>query len=409
MRRSGPIRLVLGAGAVALAVLGTTLGTAGAVSSESRPLGEIRGADVGPVIRGEYIVVLKKKRPEAGSGISTAEDVRSRARGLAGRYDGSLRRTYSAALQGFSVRMTEAKARRLAADPAVAYVEPDRVEYGDDVQTDPVWGLDRVDQRDLPLDKRYEYTRTAGNVTAYVVDSGVRIGHQDFEGRASYGYNFVDDNTTASDCHGHGTHVAGTIGGRAHGVAKKVRIVAVKVLNCQNSGTTANVLAGYDWVVRNAKRPAVANVSIGGSPAAAKDAGVRAMVQAGITVAVSAGNKDTDACTQSPAREPSVITVAATARDDRRSTFSNHGSCVDVFAPGTSIVSTGHGSNTATATMSGTSMATPHVTAVAALHLAGDPGATPAKVTDALLGAASRGKVTGPGAGSPNRLVYSGF
>ncbi|WP_240958454.1 S8 family peptidase [Streptomyces barkulensis] len=426
-------RIAVGAVLAALVLTGTTAAAASAASPgpEPAPLGEVRGADAPGALDGEYIVVLKETGDRA-RGLRTAGGVRDRAERLTGTFGGEAERTYSSALKGFSLKATEKQARRLAADPSVAYVEANRVERGDvlpqapdlprapgpskgpDVsgtllQADPGWGLDRIDQRDLPLDASYGYGATAPNVTAYVVDSGINIAHEDFGGRASYGYNFVDGNRTASDCHGHGTHVAGILGGETYGVAKSVKLVAVKVLNCQNSGTTEGVLAGYDWVAENATGPAVANVSIGGLASDAKDAAVRKMVEAGITVVVSAGNKATDACTQSPAREPSVITVAATARDDSRPSWSNHGDCVDVFAPGASVPSAGIGSRTAERTMSGTSMSAPHVAGAAALHVSKNPEATPAAVTRALLDASSPGRVTGPGEGSPNRLLYSRF
>lgn len=394
--------MVWGAGAVSAAVLAVfALAPGDAVAVEPDPLGTIRNAAAGgPVVQDEYIVVMKDRGKEP------AAKVRNRAKDLAKEHGGALDRTYTSALEGFSVKASEKQARKLAADPAVDYVEPNRVERGDGTQVDPVWGLDRVDQRALPLNSTYDYTSTASNVTAYVVDSGVRVQHSEFSGRARYGYNFVDDNTTAADCHGHGTHVAGTLGSNTYGVAKRVRIVAVKVLNCDNLGTTANVLAGYDWVARNAVKPAVANVSIGGSASDAKDAALREMVDAGITVAVSAGNSAKDACTQSPAREPSVITVAATTSADARASWSNHGSCVDVFAPGSSIVSTGHTSDTAWTTRSGTSMAAPHVTGAAAIYLSTHTSAQPAEVAAAVLDASTNG-VLADVQGSPNKLVYS--
>ncbi|WP_308119529.1 S8 family peptidase [Streptomyces sp. JJ38] len=395
------IRMGRGAGAASaalLAVVTLTAGSAGAVEPE--PLGTIRDAGVGPVVRGEYIVVMEDR------GAEPAAEVRERAEDLAREHGARLDHTYTDTVEGFSVLASERTARRLAADPAVAYVEPNRLERGDGTQVDPAWGLDRVDQRELPLSASYTYDTTASNVTAYVIDSGIRISHDDFGGRASYGYNFVDDNTVASDCHGHGTHVAGTLGGSSFGVAKGVELVAVKVLNCDNLGTTADVLAGYDWVAQNATLPAVANVSIGGSASATKDAAVREMVEAGITVAVSAGNSDQDACTRSPAREPSVITVAASTWTDARTSWSNWGSCVDVLAPGSSIASASHSSDTGTATKSGTSMSAPHVTGAAALYLADHPAASPATVTTALLDAATTGVLTDL-AGSPDRLVYS--
>ncbi|MCX2968266.1 MULTISPECIES: S8 family peptidase [Streptomyces] len=385
-------------GAVVVAVLAGTVG--GAAAGEPEPLGTVRGADRGPVVAGEYIVVMDERRTTG------AAQVRDRARQLTRAHGGAVERTYTSALRGFAVRATERQARRLAADPAVAFVEPNRLERGDGTQTDPGWHLDRVDQRRLPLDDAYTYDTTATGVTAYVVDSGIRVGHREFGGRARYGYNFVDGTTTASDCHGHGTHVAAGLGGATHGVAKGVRLVAVKVLNCDNLGTTANVLAGYDWVARNAQRPAVANVSIGGSASDAKDAAVRAMVGAGVTVAVSAGNSNAPACGQSPAREPSVLTVAATSRDDARAAYSNHGSCVDLFAPGDAVVSAGHTSDTATATRSGTSMAAPQVAGAAALVLARQPLASPGRVAATLTSRATTGAVTGR-SGAPDRLLYT--
>ncbi|GAA2425168.1 hypothetical protein GCM10010405_04660 [Streptomyces macrosporus] len=400
----------MGAAVAALVLAGTTVATAGAATPDpdTAPLGVVRGAGAPNALDGRYIVVLKDSGTAART-LKAPGDVREKAEELTDAFGGEAARTYASAFKGFSLRATEKQARRLAAHPAVAYVEADRVERGDDIQSAPTWGLDRIDQLDLPLDAGYTYDATAPNVTAYIVDSGINIAHRDFEGRASYGWNFVDGTRTASDCHGHGTHVAGTVGGETHGVAKDVKLVAVKVLNCENSGSTEGVLAGYDWVVKNAVKPAVANVSIGGAASAAKDAAVKKMIEAGITVAVSAGNKGVDACTQSPAREPSVITVAATARDDSKPSWSNHGTCVDLFAPGSSVLSTGIDSTTATKTMSGTSMAAPHVTGAAALYVSEHPTATPAQVTRALLDAAGTGRVTGPGEGSPNRLLHSRF
>nr|WP_155073445.1 S8 family peptidase [Streptomyces taklimakanensis] len=402
----------------ALVLTGTTAATAGAATpGPEAPLGTVRGADASNAVDGEYIVVLKDSGTTART-LRAPDDVREKAEELTESLGGEARRTYATALKGFSVEATEKQARRLAAHPDVAYVEANRVERGDDLpagqgtedaQADPTWGLDRVDQRNLPLDGRYEYDTEASNVTAYIIDSGINIAHRDFQGRASYGYNFVDGTRTASDCHGHGTHVAGTVGSATHGVAKGVRLVAVKVLDCRNSGTTEGVLAGYDWVARNAVRPAVANVSIGGSASDAKDAAVRKMVQAGITVTASAGNKSTLACDQSPAREPSVLTVAATTWEDARASWSNHGSCVDIFAPGSSVLSLGIDSKTATRTMSGTSMAAPHATGAAALYLSEKPEASPAEVRGVLKLLATIGRVTDAGVGSPNRLLFTNF
>ncbi|MFD7130196.1 S8 family serine peptidase [Streptomyces sp. NPDC059894] len=365
-------------------------------ASEPVPLGVVRGADNPRGIDGSYIVVLKKDAPSARKG---------KAGQLTGKFGGKVHRTFSATLNGFTLEATATQARQLAADPSVAFVEQNSVEYADTTQSSPTWGLDRVDQANLPLSGSYTYSTKASNVTAYVIDSGIRITHGNFGGRAGYGYDFVDDDSVADDCNGHGTHTAGTVGSSTYGVAKGVKLVAVRVLDCSGSGTTANVIAGYEWVATHAQLPAVANVSIGGSTSTAKDAAVAGMVDAGVTVAVSAGNNAVDACDQSPAREPSVITVASTTNADARSSFSNYGTCVDIFAPGSSITSLGYTSDTATAVKSGTSMATPHVTGAAALYLATHPSASPATVTAAIKSAATSGVVTNAQTGSPNLLL----
>jgi subtilisin family serine protease len=388
----------------------------------------IRGADAPGAIGGAYVVVLKEK----GAGAAGAPALRSHAsvRGLAkglldhaGAGSAHVGRTYSAALKGFSVTATPAQARALAADPAVAYVTQNAVESADgttgaagdpvwldQTQPGPDWGLDRVDQRELPLDQRFVYDTDAGaGVTAYVVDSGVRITHEEFGGRASYGHDFVDDDDVADDCNGHGTHVAGTVAGRTYGLAKAADVVAVRVLGCDNRGTTADVLAGYDWVAQHAQLPAVANVSIGGDASQVKDDAVRGMVEAGVSVVVSAGNDGWDACLQSPAREPDVITVAATTSTDTRVDWSNYGTCVDVFAPGVGILSAGIGSDTDTAVLSGTSMAAPHVTGAAALYLGDHPTVAPARVAEQMADATTHGVVRDAGAGSPDSLLYSRF
>lgn len=400
-KRSGKTSRAVLAGAAALVLLGGTGVAAGAIelAGPGEELGQVRNADAPGAIDGEYIVVMEDYAPS----------VRTLADGLIERTGARVKRTFGSALKGFAVTADEREARRLAAEPAVAFVEPNRVERGDGTQTDPTWGLDRVDERRLPLSESYTYDTTASNVNAYIVDSGIRMGHDEFGGRAESGHDFVDDDATAEDCHGHGTHIAGTVGGRTYGVAKAVDLVAVRVLNCENRGTTADVLAGYDWVAKNAVAPAVANVSIGGSVSDAKDAAVKGMVDAGVTVAVSAGNSGGDACDQSPAREPSVLTVAAATSSDARWGSSNHGPCVDLFAPGSRIISAGIDSDTDSASWSGTSMAVPHVAGVAALYLADHPSATPAQVTVAMLAATTKDKVTGAGTGSPNRLLFSRF
>ncbi|WP_245996359.1 S8 family peptidase [Streptomyces armeniacus] len=408
------------ASAAAFVLIGGTAVGAGALESADTPgpggsgVGEIRGADAPGTIDGEYIVVMKKTGEEAADSarLKSRTSVRELAGSLLDDADArgaAVQRTYATALKGFTVTADRDEARRLAADPAVAYVEQNRVERGNGTQNDPTWGLDRVDQRDLPLSDSYSYDSEAANVNAYIVDSGIRITHEEFGSRAKYGVDFVDDDAKADDCHGHGTHVAGTVGGATYGVAKSAKLVAVRVLDCENRGTTADVIAGYDWVAKNAVKPAVANVSIGGAATDAKDAAVTGMVEAGVTVAVSAGNSNTDSCQQSPARAPAVLTVAATSDTDARWASSNYGKCVDLFAPGHQVVSAGRASDTASATMTGTSMAAPHVTGAAALYLGAHPTASPSTVTKAMLDASSKSKVTSPGADSPNRLLYSRF
>jgi subtilisin family serine protease len=383
--RAALVGLVVSAGTL----LGAGIGAAPAVAEE----GVVDGAGAPDAIAGQYLVVLK----EAPSWDS--------ARALAERYGGELRQAYHTALAGFSARMTAAEARRLAADPAVESVAQDRRARLADTQTNPPsWGLDRIDQPGLPLTGTYTYPGSAANVTVYVLDTGVRIGHSQFGGRASYGWDFVDNDATADDCHGHGTHVAGTIGGAATGVAKGVKVVALRVLGCDGWGDYAGIIAAIDWVTANAAKPAVVNLSIGGPASADLNAAVQASVAAGVTYAVAAGNENADACGGSPASAPDALTVAASTATDARAPFSNFGGCVDLFAPGVSITSAGAGSDTATTVMSGTSMAAPHVAGAAALVLAGNPAATPAQVRATLMGLARTGAIADP-AGSPNVLL----
>ncbi|MFD0200338.1 MULTISPECIES: S8 family peptidase [Saccharothrix] len=310
------------------------------------------------------------------------------------------------ALNGFAVTATPEQAAKIAGDPRVAFVQQDVEVTATATQSPtPSWGLDRVDQRNLPLDNSYTYPNTAGNVTAYIIDTGIRTTHQDFGGRAVWGTNTSGDGNN-SDCNGHGTHVAGTVGGAAHGVAKGVRLVAVKVLNCAGSGTTAGVIAGVDWVTANRTGPAVANMSLGGGAQAALDTAVANSIASGITYAVASGNSNADACGFSPARVPTALTVNASDRNDARATFSNWGACTDLYAPGVGITSAWSTGDTATNTISGTSMAAPHVAGVAALHLSANPGATPAQVDAAITNSATPNVIQNPGTGSPNRLLH---
>jgi subtilisin family serine protease len=334
------------------------------------------------------------------------------AEAVADRYGVTARHTYTTALHGFSATMTAEQAGSLLRDPAVAYVQRSIAHHLTDTQAGPPsWGLDRVDQRALPLDSAYTYPSDAATVHAYVIDTGVRTTHADFGGRAESGFDAIDGGP-ADDCHGHGTHVAGTIAGTAHGVAKAARIVAVRVLDCAGGGTTETVLAGVDWLAANARKPAVANMSLGGGPDPALDDGVRRAIAGGITFALSAGNgsggEPRPACNQSPARVGEALTVSATDREDSRARWANTGGCVDLFAPGVGIVSAWGASDDATRSLSGTSMAAPHVTGAAALYLAKHSAATPPEVAAAVIAAATPGAVQDPLDGSPNLLLYIG-
>jgi subtilisin family serine protease len=329
------------------------------------------------------------------------------ARQLAAEEGAELRHTYAHALKGFAARMSAQAAARLARRPHVAYVEPDQIVYALTTQSNATWGLDRSDQRDLPLDGSYTYTPTGAGVTAYIIDTGLRFDHVEFGGRAAFGYDAVGDGQNGADCNGHGTHVAGTVGGATYGIAKAVSLVAVRVLDCNGSGTTSGVIAGVDWVTAHAIKPAVANMSLGGGASTALDDAVRRSISAGVTYAIAAGNSNADACGASPARVAEAITVGATTSADARASYSNFGSCVDLFAPGSGITSAWNTSATATNTISGTSMATPHVAGVAALYLQTNPGATPSAVATALVSTATSGRLTGVGTGSPNKLLFA--
>ncbi|WP_282108432.1 S8 family peptidase [Streptomyces sp. B93] len=388
-------------GAVTTAALAASLMSALPAGAAPATEGHIQYEGAANAVADSYIVTLKADEARSG----TAE-----GRALAKKYGASIERTYTKALNGYEVEASEAEAKRLAADPAVASVVQNRTFTIAATQPNPPsWGLDRIDQRNLPLNSSYTYPDSAGQgVTAYIIDTGVRISHGDFGGRASYGYDAVDNDNTAQDGNGHGTHVAGTVAGNAYGVAKKARVVGVRVLNNSGSGTTAQVVAGIDWVARNAVKPAVANMSLGGGADTALDTAVRNAVASGVTFAVAAGNESTNASTRSPARVTEAITVGATTSSDARASYSNYGTVLDLFAPGSSITSAWHTSDSATNTISGTSMATPHVAGAAALYLADNPSATPSQVSSALVAAATPNVVGNPGSGSPNRLLYVG-
>jgi subtilisin family serine protease len=393
-------RLALAAGTVAAAVAG--MSGAASAGPATPPTGTIHGAGGSRAIAGSYIVVLKPESADAAKVTSASQE-------LARRYGGTVLDNYLATFRGFHVRTSARRAARLAADPAVASVVQDSVvQLSSATQTNPPWGLDRIDQRTLPLSRTYTY-RPAANVTAYVLDTGIRISHTQFGGRARNGWDFIENDAVAQDCNGHGTHVAGTIGSTMYGVAKDVRLVAVRVLNCQGSGSYSTIIAAIDWVTQHAVKPAVVNMSVGGPLDATLNAALTRSIASGITYVVAAGNDNRNACTASPAATPQAITVGATDSADARAYFSNWGSCVDLFAPGVNVASTYNAFDTATATMSGTSMATPHVAGAAALVLGANPAYTPAQVSSVLLANATPGRVVSPGTGSPNLLVDTGW
>ncbi|WP_374207668.1 S8 family peptidase [Streptomyces sp. XM4193] len=391
-RASLTIAAAVAAGAIGLAV------ALPANAASSAPEGTIVGASSADAIDGSYIVTLKQGQMKAGS---------ADGKSLMGKYDGKVTQTYKAALNGYAAELDASDAKKLAADPAVDQVFANqKVSINGTQANPPSWGLDRIDQAELPLDDSYTYPDSAGaGATVYVIDTGVHISHEDFGGRAVHGYDAVDDDDDASDGNGHGTHVASTAAGSAYGVAKEADIVGVRVLDDNGSGTTAGVVAGVDWVTQNADGPSVANMSLGGGADAALDQAVENSIAAGVSYAVAAGNSSADAANFSPARVDTAITVGATEQTDSRATYSNYGSAVNIFAPGSGITAAWHTGDTDTNTISGTSMASPHVAGVAALYLADNPDAAPADVSAALEGAATEGVVGNPGSGSPNLLL----
>jgi subtilisin family serine protease len=373
--------------------------TVPAAASDARAQGVIANAGAEGTIADSYIVVL-------ADGVSATS---VGAASLAAAYDAEITSTYEHALNGFAIETSEAKALELAADPAVSMVVQNQTVHAvDETQPDPPsWGLDRVDQPDLPLDNSFTYPAHSGaGVTAYIIDTGVRYTHEDFGGRATFGFDAFGG--TGEDGNGHGTHVAGTVAGSAHGMAKAADIVGVRVLNDAGSGTIEGVVGGVDWVTGDASGPSVANMSLGGAANDALDEAVRNSIAAGVTYAIAAGNSNTDAINASPARVGEAITVGSSTSGDARSSFSNYGSVVDIFAPGTSITSAWHTDDAATNTISGTSMAAPHVAGASVLHLADNPTATPAEVEDALVQSAVYERLSGIPTGTVNGLLHIG-
>ena len=372
----------------------------------------------GELIPGQYIVVLKDD-------LVTSASVTAIAAEMAATYGGKLLQTYDTALTGFAVKFSlERSTTALAGlsqdervdlveqDSTVAMTEDNTGDAVDTTQTGATWGLDRINQRNLPLNGTFTYIKTGAGVRAYIIDTGILTSHSQFGTRASSGYDAVDGSLPATDCNGHGTHVAGTVGGSTYGVAKGVSLIAVRVLDCSGSGTTSGVIAGINWVTgqrqANPNIPAVANMSLGGGASTSLDTAVQNSINAGVTYAIAAGNSSANACNYSPARVGAAITVGAITSTDQRASYSNYGTCLDIFAPGSSITSAWYTSNSATAILSGTSMATPHVAGVVALYLQNN-NVSPATVLSALTANATSGVVINRGTGSPNRLLFTNY
>ncbi|MFE7457559.1 S8 family peptidase [Streptomyces sp. NPDC057554] len=389
------------AGAIAAATtLALAVGAGAALPAQAahQPQGRVLQAGAAEAVPGSYIVTLKET---AGFSASATQGKK-----LIASYGGQIKRTYTSALNGYAATLSSTGAKRLAADPAVASVEQDQKVHSTATQTNAPWGLDRIDQPNLPLNGTFTYPDSAGDgTTIFVLDTGVRITHQDIAGRASNGWDFVDNDAVAQDGNGHGTHVATTAAGTRYGVAKKAKIVAVRVLNNSGSGTTAGVIAGVDWITANRTSSSVANVSLGGGPSLTLDNAVRRSIAAGVTYSIAAGNSNAPASGYSPARVETALTVGATTRTDARASYSNYGPLVDLFAPGSDITAGWATSDTATYTGNGTSFAAPHVAGAAAVYLTNHPGSSPAAVATALVNGATNNVLTNVGAGSPNKLL----
>jgi subtilisin family serine protease len=390
--------------ALAIALIGAaisvwSMSAATAGPSAKADVAPLLGTDDASAIPGRYIVVMKNST-ERRFVASASESVKAMG--------GSVTQTYRHAVRGFAAEMSPAAVAKIRENPDVAYVEADAKVSLTVTQNNATWGIDRIDQRSLPLSTTYNYASTGSGVRAYIIDTGVLNSHSEFGNRASSGYSAINDGRGTTDCNGHGTHVAGTVGGSTYGVAKQVSIVAVRVLDCGGSGSNSGVIAGIDWVTSDhvAGDPAVANMSLGGGASSALDTALNNSIADGVSYAVAAGNSNTTACNTSPARVPGALTVGATTSSDARSSFSNYGTCLDLFAPGSSITSAWYTSSTATNTISGTSMASPHVAGAVARYLQNNRSASPTTVSAAINRDATPDVVRSPGSGSPNRLLY---
>ncbi|MFO4649863.1 S8 family peptidase [Vibrio cholerae] len=386
--------------------------------SSPQQLAPLMKAASGKGIKNQYIVVLKQPATIMSNDLQAFQQFTQRSvNALANKHALEIKNVFDSALSGFSAELTAEQLQALRADPNVDYIEQNQIitvnpiisASANAAQDNVTWGIDRIDQRDLPLNRSYNYNYDGSGVTAYVIDSGIAFRHPEFGGRAQSGYDFIDNDNDASDCHGHGTHVAGTIGGTQYGVAKNVNLVSVRVLDCQNNGSIDSIARGIDWVAQNASGPSVANLSLGGKlESRVWDDAVARLVQRGITAVIAAGNDGIDACQVSPAREPSGITVGATDSNDRRSKHSwasNWGNCVDIFAPGSDVTSASH-QNAETTTMGGTSMAAPHVAGVVALYLQENKNLSPNQIKTLLSDRSTKGKVSDT-RGTTNKLLYS--
>ena len=395
---------------------------AATVSASSGLQLKYRPAPADKAIENQYIVVLKSDYIDEEIAITESVSISSMSANslkamrkqkilsiteeMSGSYNANVRQRFTSAVQGFAATMDEAEMKDLMFDERVDYIEQDQIVTTTATQSNATWGLDRIDQDSLPLDSQYTYDLDGSGVTAYIIDTGILASHSNFGGRVTSGFDAIGDGNGTSDCNGHGTHVAGTVGSTTYGVAKDVDLVAVRVLDCGGSGSNAGVIAGVDWVASNASGPSVANMSLGGGNSTALDNAVNSAINAGITFVVAAGNDNSDACTGSPNRVPAALTIASSTSSDARSSFSNFGSCIDLFAPGSSITSTW--SNGGTNTISGTSMASPHVAGAAALYLQANPSASPSQVEAAIESAAATNKISSV-SGSPNLLLQTTF